>query len=85
MGLPVSLRGQHAEAVQAAESEIAALREMMVVPVTVWDERLTTVVARRGLAEGGLDSRQQRGVVDKVAAAVMLQSYLDHRRQHDGP
>jgi len=83
VGLPVNLRGEQAEAVQAAEREIAALRDLVTVPVTVWDERLTSVVARRGLAESGLDSRRQRGIVDKVAAAVMLQSYLEHKRRED--
>ena len=47
------------------------------VPVTLWDERLTTVQAERAMAMGGLRSRERRARVDKVAAQVLLQSYLD--------
>ncbi|NPV45964.1 MAG: Holliday junction resolvase RuvX [Armatimonadetes bacterium] len=84
VGIPVNLRGQHAEAAEAATQEIAVLRGLLSVPVSVWDERMTSVVARRGLTQGGLDSRRQREIVDKVAAAVMLQSYLDQRWQQNG-
>lgn len=85
VGIPINLRGRCAEAAQATAQEISILRELLPVPVSVCDERMTSVVARRSLSQGGVDSRQQRGVVDKVAAAVMLQTYLDQRRQHDGP
>jgi putative Holliday junction resolvase len=47
--------------------------------VEMHDERLTTVTAERSLLEAGLDARRRREVVDKVAAAVMLQSWLDSR------
>jgi putative Holliday junction resolvase len=47
------------------------------VPVLTHDERLTTVTAERSLREAGLDGRARRKVVDKVAAAVMLQAWLD--------
>jgi putative Holliday junction resolvase len=47
------------------------------VPVDVHDERFTTVSADRALMEAGLGARERRGAVDKVAAAVMLQSWLD--------
>jgi hypothetical protein len=46
----------------------------------MYDERFTTVTAERGMLEAGLDARQRRRVVDKVAAAVILQAWLDHRR-----
>ena len=47
--------------------------------LTMYDERFTTVTAERGMLEAGLDAKQRRQVVDKVAAAVMLQAWLDHR------
>jgi putative Holliday junction resolvase len=50
------------------------------VPVELHDERFTTVTAERNLREVGLDARRRRASVDRVAAAVMLQSWLDHRR-----
>ena len=48
-------------------------------PLTVetYDERLTTVTAQRSLATGGVRAKDRRGLVDKVAAAVMLQAWLD--------
>ena len=52
----------------------------MAVPVELWDERLTTVVADRSMMAGGKRGRARRKVVDQVAAAVMLQSWLDMRR-----
>jgi len=43
----------------------------------LWDERLTTVAAQRALQESGRKARDQRGVVDQVAAQILLQSWLD--------
>jgi len=85
VGLPVNLRGAEAEAAQAARREIAALQALTPVPVVVCDERLTTAVAQRGLREGGLSTRQQRGLVDKLAATVLLQTYLEGKRRRNEP
>jgi len=84
VGLPVDLKGEQGVAAQNALVEIEALRALAAVPVETYDERLTSAAAQRVLRAGGLDSRGQRGVVDKVAAAMLLQSYLEQRRQHDG-
>ncbi len=62
------------------ETEARQLASVVGVPVTMYDERFTTVTAERGMLDAGLDARQRRKVVDKVAAAVMLQAWLDHRR-----
>jgi putative Holliday junction resolvase len=80
VGLPLSLDGTDGPAARAARTEAAQLASVVGVPVEMYDERFTTVTAERGLKEAGLDARQRRGVVDKVAAAVMLQSWLDGRR-----
>ena len=45
-----------------------------------WDERYTTVIAQRALLEGDVSRRERRGKVDKVAAALILQSWLEYRR-----
>ncbi|MGE3621758.1 MAG: Holliday junction resolvase RuvX [Acidimicrobiia bacterium] len=79
-GLPRSLDGSAGPAELAARAEVDALRAELPVPVETWDERLTTVTAHRELAAAGVRSRGRRAVVDKVAASVMLQSWLDHRR-----
>ncbi len=80
VGLPLSLDGSTGPAARAATKEADQLSSVVSVPVTMYDERFTTVTAERDLRELGLDARRQRAVVDKTAAAVMLQSWLDHRR-----
>jgi putative Holliday junction resolvase len=80
VGLPRSLSGAEGPAARAAAAEIAALASVVEVPVETHDERFTTVTATRALAEGGVRGRARRQVVDKVAAAVILQSWLDARR-----
>ena len=56
---------------------------MVSVPVETYDERMTTVTAERVLAESGVRGPARRQVVDKVAAAVILQGWLDARRSRD--
>jgi len=50
------------------------------IPVELYDERLTTVSANRSLVAAGVKGRRRRSVVDQVAAAILLQSWLDGRR-----
>jgi len=80
VGLPLSLDGTLGPAARAAEKEAQQLGSVVGVPVEMYDERFTTVTAERGMLEAGLDARRRRQVVDKVAAGVMLQAWLDHRR-----
>lgn len=85
VGMPLSLSGQDGPAARAARKEVAALATVVGVPVETYDERFTTVTAERALAEGGVRGAARRQVVDKVAAAVILQSWLDARRAGDAP
>ncbi|MDQ3176872.1 MAG: Holliday junction resolvase RuvX [Actinomycetota bacterium] len=80
VGLPLSMNGGHGAAAKGALSEARAIGSVVGVPVVTHDERLSTVTAERTLREAGLDGRKRRAVVDKVAAAVILQSWLDTRR-----
>jgi putative Holliday junction resolvase len=80
VGLPLSLDGSMGPAAVAASAEAEALAAATGLPVDTWDERLTTVSADRALS--ALKAPARRKVVDKVAAAVMLQAWLDHRRHH---
>jgi len=80
VGLPLSLDGSHGPAARRATIEAKQLSSVVGVPVEMYDERFTTVTAERGLLEAGLDAKQRRQVVDKVAAAVMLQAWLDNRK-----
>jgi len=83
VGLPLSMAsGRPGPAARATLEEVAELTERAAVadpPVAVetCDERLTTVTAQRSLATGGVRAKDRRAVVDKVAAAVMLQTWLD--------
>ena len=80
VGLPLTLTGERGEAADQAEKFAGALRELLSVPVSLQDERLTTVQAERELAAAGLKGRERRAVVDQSAAAVILQSYLERRQ-----
>ncbi len=85
VGLPLSLDGREGPAAVAARAEVAELATtlgVLGVRVVVHDERLTTVSAHRILAEQGLDERARRKVVDQVAAAVLLQAWLDTGARH---
>lgn len=79
VGMPLSLNGSSGPAAKSAAREVEQLRDVLSVPVETYDERLTTVSAERLLQEAGIDSRGRRNVIDKVAAAVILQSWLDGR------
>lgn len=83
VGMPTNLRGEAGPAAQAASEFVSALSEILDVPVTTWDERMTTVVAERSLIEAGERRESRREVRDKVAAAVMLQGYLDAQANLD--
>jgi putative Holliday junction resolvase len=67
-------------AARAAVAEAGALRAVLAVPVETYDERLTTVTADRSLKELRMKGHARRRVVDQVAAAVMLQAWLDRNR-----
>jgi putative pre-16S rRNA nuclease len=83
VGLPLSLSGQVGPAARATLDEVEALRaaaEPDGIRVETFDERLTTVIAQQGLQAARMRRDARRRVVDKVAAAVMLQSYLERAR-----
>lgn len=77
VGLPLSLSGGVGPAAQQVLDEVDQLRATLRVPVETYDERLTTVTAERRLTEQRMGAKARRKVVDKVAAAVMLQAWLD--------
>jgi putative pre-16S rRNA nuclease len=81
VGMPRSLSGADGPAARAARAEVSALATVVGVPVETHDERFTTVTANRALAESGVRGQARRQVVDKVAAAVILQAWLDGRRR----
>lgn len=80
VGMPYSLDGSVGPAARRIQAEVRVLESVLPVPVLTHDERLSTVTAHRSLAAMDLDAPARRRVVDKVAAAVILQAWLDHRR-----
>lgn len=79
VGLPLTLAGDVGPAARAAIDEAGAIARVVGVPVETFDERLTTVAADAILMERRMRAEARRRLVDKVAAAVMLQSWLDAR------
>lgn len=77
VGLPRNMDGTYGPAAEIARTFAESLRGRVTCPVDLWDERLTTVAAQRALRESGRKARDQRGVVDQVAAQILLQSWLD--------
>lgn len=77
VGLPRNMDGTYGPAAEGARAFAENLRGRVKCPVDLWDERLTTVAAQRSLRESGRKARDQRGVVDQVAAQILLQSWLD--------
>jgi putative Holliday junction resolvase len=77
VGLPLNMNGTMGPAATAAVAEAKALATVVGVPVHTSDERRTTVTADRAMMEAGMGALARRKVVDKVAAAVLLQHWLD--------
>ena len=82
VGLPVTLAGREGPAaVEAREYADRLARMIAPIPVRLSDERMSTVVASRRLAERGVRGRRQRAVVDQAAAVEILQSWLNTQRR----
>jgi putative Holliday junction resolvase len=78
VGIPRNMNGTYGPAAEKAREFVAALEQVLTVPVKTWDERLTSVQANRFLIETGMRREKRRERVDETAAALLLQSYLDH-------
>ena len=77
VGLPRNMNGSYGSATEKVRVFIGKLKARTDVPVVEWDERLSTVSAHNALREAGLNGKRRKGVVDKVAAQIILQNYLD--------
>lgn len=83
VGLPRNMNGTLGPGAREALAVAEALREALGVPVETWDERLTTVAAERALAEGGVRGAKRRELVDRVAAQLILEGYLESLRAQE--
>ena len=77
LGLPRNMDGSYGPAAQKVEVFASALKSALAVPIKLWDERLTSSQANKILIQGGVRRDQRKEKVDKMAAAILLQSYLD--------
>src|SRR5215831_18036172 len=77
VGMPRNMNGTYGPAALKVEEFVAALRKALTVPIKTWDERLTSAQANRFLIEGNVRRDKRKEKVDKTAAAILLQSYLD--------
>jgi putative Holliday junction resolvase len=79
VGLPRNMDGSYGPAALKVQEFVALLKTALAVPIRTWDERLTSVQANRLLVEANVRRDQRKGKVDQLAAAILLQSYLDAR------
>jgi putative Holliday junction resolvase len=80
VGLPLNLDGSSGPRVQATRAFVRSLAKATPLPIAYWDERLSTVAAERALLEADLSRKRRAEVIDKVAAALILQGALDCMR-----
>lgn len=79
VGLPTALGGHEGESAAGARELADEVREILGVPVEMIDERFTSRMAESALLEGGMRRQQRKETVDKVAAAIILQTFLDRK------
>ena len=77
VGLPRNMDGSYGPAAEKVQTFVAVLKMAITVPIKLWDERLTSSQANKILIQGGVRRDQRKEKVDKMAAAILLQSYLD--------
>ena len=79
VGQPLHMNGKESRQSQRIGRFAADLKNKLDIPVLFWDERLTSFAADQHLEEMGLNWRQRREHIDKIAAMIILQDYLDNR------
>jgi putative Holliday junction resolvase len=80
VGLPKTLKGEIGLSAQKVLEFVAALKASFNIPISTWDERLTTASATKTLIEMGLSRQKRKKVIDKTAAALILEGYLSAKR-----
>jgi putative Holliday junction resolvase len=78
LGMPRNMDGSYGPAALKVQEFAAVLKENVAVPIVTWDERLTSAQAQRYLISGNVRRQERKQKVDKMAAAILLQSYLDN-------
>jgi len=81
VGLPKNMNGTLGSQAETVLKWVEILKDRIEVPVVTWDERLSTVGASKVLLEADLSRRKRKKVIDKLAAVLILQGYLDQSRR----
>jgi len=79
VGMPRNMDGSYGPAALKVQEFVAVLKQALTIPIQTWDERLTSTQANRYLIQAEVRRADRRGKVDKTAAAILLQSFLDSR------
>lgn len=77
VGLPINANGKEGAAAQATRALVEKLELLVEIPLLVWDERFSSMEAERVLIAGNVRRKKRKSVRDKLAATLILQSYLD--------
>ena len=77
VGMTKNMNGTKGERAEKTEEFVEKMKEVIDLPVTYWDERLSTVMAERQLIAADVSRKKRKSVIDKMAAVVILQGYLD--------
>ena len=77
LGMPRNMNGSYGEASIKVQEFEAVLKNSIMIPIKTFDERLTSVQANRALTQGRANKKKKRQNVDAMAAAILLQTYLD--------
>jgi putative Holliday junction resolvase len=80
VGYPLTMKGSSSRQTEAVDRFITRLQERESLPVYRYDERLTSVAARKALTQQGIKTGHRKEAVDRIAAALILQDYLDSQR-----
>jgi putative Holliday junction resolvase len=80
VGLPVGMSGREGPQAREVRDFVDSIAEVVGLPIEYWDERLSTSIAEKSLIAGGTRRDKRKQQVDAVAAAVILQGYLDSRQ-----
>ncbi|MFQ5742845.1 MAG: Holliday junction resolvase RuvX [Acidobacteriota bacterium] len=83
LGLPKRLDGSLGPEANQVKRSARRLEVELKIEVVLWDERLSSVEANRRLVEAGVRRQRRKGITDRIAAALVLQSFLDHRSLGD--
>lgn len=79
VGLPKNMNGTIGERGEASQRYALHIEKIHGIPTVLWDERLTTVAAERVLLEADMSRKKRKKVIDKIAAVMILQGYLDQK------